>query len=111
MRSPQPAVPPDAGVRDFKVQFKKKAGVDWERRKNMVAKPGKYQWIERAFEDEKDEKATTSKKGKGKCKGKGKEEEEDMTIPESKLEPEIQALCQLMFSTKYISTSLLSKVP
>jgi hypothetical protein len=80
----------------------------------MVAKKGKYTWIgnitvyrsflsiltiakfhlsERAFEDEEDDAEDSSA-------NKGKEKEKEDPIPPSKLSPEVQALCRLIFSTK-----------
>ncbi|THH00346.1 hypothetical protein EW026_g2179 [Hermanssonia centrifuga] len=91
-------------VLEFKKQFKAKAATDWELRHGMVAKKGKYQWIERAFEDDddKEDKSGSSSKGKDKIK------EEPEKIPDSKLPLEIQALCKLMFSTKLIDAHLSS---
>jgi hypothetical protein len=81
----------------------------------MVAKKGKYTWIgniavyrsfpsiltiakfhlsERAFEDDEDDAKEDS------SANKGKEKEKEEPIPPSKLSPEVQALCRLIFSTK-----------
>ncbi|KAI0933069.1 hypothetical protein AcW1_000001 [Taiwanofungus camphoratus] len=66
----------------------------------MVSKKGKYQWIERVFEDEEDSEknadADSSKK------------DEPERIPDSTLAPEIQTLCRLIFSAKLIDIHLSS---
>ncbi|KAI0935474.1 hypothetical protein AcV5_003891 [Taiwanofungus camphoratus] len=87
-------------VNEFKKQFKAKAAVAWEQRHGMVSKKGKYQWIERVFEDEEDSEknadADSSKK------------DEPERIPDSTLAPEIQTLCRLIFSAKLIDIHLSS---
>lgn len=98
---------PNTGVYQFKDQFKKKSGTNWEQRHGMVPKAGgltscgallgavetdtlegKYMWLERSFEDE--DKAEEKKEKKG--KGKAKDDEEDEKIPDSTLPPEIQVI-------------------
>ncbi|KAF9456807.1 PARP-domain-containing protein [Collybia nuda] len=89
--------PSSTAIAEFKKQFKTKAGVAWEDRVGMVPKKGKYTWLERDFEDDKEEedKAESSKK-------------EDIIIPDSALHPEIQELCNLIFSTSIIDAHLSS---
>ncbi|RDB29175.1 Poly [ADP-ribose] polymerase 2 [Hypsizygus marmoreus] len=86
-------------IGEFKKQFRAKAAVPWEARVGMVAKKGKYTWLERDYNDEDDsrdlEKASSSKK-------------EDVVIPDSTLASEIQELCQLIFSTSIIDAHLSS---
>ncbi|KAI0089798.1 poly polymerase catalytic domain-containing protein [Irpex rosettiformis] len=94
--------PPALAVSEFKKQFKNKAATDWDKRHNMVAKKGKYTWIERSFEDEEEEDS----KGES-SKGKEKEEKEE-PIPPSKLGAELQELCRIIFSTKLIEAHLSS---
>ncbi|KAF9818516.1 hypothetical protein IEO21_02754 [Rhodonia placenta] len=77
-----------SAVNAFKAQFKAKAGVEWSQRHGMVAKKGKYQWIERVFEDEeetKNDNASSSKK-----------EEEPAKIPDCTLPTEIQILSEVI---------------
>ncbi|KAJ3533877.1 hypothetical protein NM688_g7220 [Phlebia brevispora] len=89
---------PSQAINAFKTQFRSKTAVVWEARHGMVAKSGKYQWIERSFEEEKDDdKAESSKKAK-----------DEEPIPPSKLVPEIQTLCNLIFSTKLMAAHLSS---
>ncbi|PCH33025.1 PARP-domain-containing protein [Wolfiporia cocos MD-104 SS10] len=71
-------------INEFRKQFKNKAGVDWNQRHGMVAKKGKYQWIERVFEDEKEDAEDSTKAGPSK-------KEEAEKIADSTLGPEIQA--------------------
>ncbi|CDO69839.1 hypothetical protein BN946_scf184803.g37 [Trametes cinnabarina] len=92
-------------VREFKKQFKAKAGVDWEHRVGMAPQKGKYVWLERSYEDEEEE--DTSKKTDKKASS-SKQEDEDSMIPESKLPPEIQTLCRLIFNTSLIDAHLSS---
>ncbi|KAG1828624.1 poly polymerase catalytic domain-containing protein [Suillus variegatus] len=81
----------------FKKQFRSKSGVAWPQRFGMVAAKGKYTWLERVFEDE-DNKAESS----------GSNSKEDEPVPESKLLPELQAFCNLIFSSKLIDAHLSS---
>ncbi|KAJ7480106.1 poly polymerase catalytic domain-containing protein [Mycena galericulata] len=89
-------------VSEFKKQFKAKAAVNWEDRVGMVAKKGKYTWLERDYGDE-DEDA-----GEDKAVGGSKSKKEDAPIPDSELAPEIQELCKLIFSTTIIDATLSS---
>ncbi|OCH88821.1 PARP-domain-containing protein [Obba rivulosa] len=89
-------------INEFKKQFKAKAGVAWEQRHGMIAKSGKYQWIERVFEDEEDDRDK-------KASGSGDTDElEEEKIPDSTLDSEIQVLLNLMFSSKLMDAHLSS---
>ncbi|KJA17358.1 hypothetical protein HYPSUDRAFT_46567 [Hypholoma sublateritium FD-334 SS-4] len=96
LKGPWPA---SQAVVEFKKQFKAKAGVNWEDRQGMTAKKGKYMWLERDYGD-----------------GAGGEQEETgdnenkagAVIPDSVLQPEIQELCRLLFSTSIIDAHLSS---
>ncbi|KNZ78174.1 Poly [ADP-ribose] polymerase 2-A [Termitomyces sp. J132] len=88
---------PQVAIGEFKKQFKSKTAVSWEDRVGMIAKKGKYTWIERDYSDEDDSK--DDKKADNK---------EPVVIPDSKLEPEIQNLCKLIFSTSLIDAHLSS---
>ncbi|KAI0727024.1 PARP-domain-containing protein [Fomitopsis betulina] len=90
-------------VSAFKAQFKAKAAVNWEQRHGMIAKKGKYQWIERVFDDEEPE--AKPDKGEGSSK---KKKEELVQIPDSTLPEEIQTLCRLIFNAKLIDATLSS---
>ncbi|KAJ6627012.1 PARP-domain-containing protein [Mycena sp. CBHHK59/15] len=92
--------PSSAAIGEFKKQFKAKAATDWENRVGMVAKKGKYTWLERDYGDDEEEEETNDK-GKGAKK-------ENAPIPPSALEPEIQDLCDLIFSTTIIDATLSS---
>ncbi|KAI0063109.1 PARP-domain-containing protein [Artomyces pyxidatus] len=88
-------------VNEFKKQFKAKAGTAWEQRKSMVAKKGKYMWLERVFEDDKDDDKQENKAGPS-------SKAEPEIVPESTLATEIQALCRLIFSASLIEAHLSS---
>ncbi|KAI9062258.1 PARP-domain-containing protein [Trametes sanguinea] len=95
---------PATAVREFKKQFKAKAGVDWERRVGMAPQKGKYVWLERSYDD--DDEDTSTKAGK---KGESsKQEDEVEKIPDSTLPPEIQTLCRLIFNTSLLDAHLSS---
>ncbi|CAL1697247.1 unnamed protein product [Somion occarium] len=87
-------------VSEFKKQFKAKAGVNWEQRHGMVPRKGKYTFLERDYEEEKEK----PKSSKGDA-SKGKEPEK---IPDSTLPNEIQALCKLIFSIRLMDAHLKS---
>ncbi|KAG2049839.1 PARP-domain-containing protein [Suillus hirtellus] len=89
--------PSASAIGEFKKQFRSKSGVAWPQRFGMVAAKGKYTWLERVFEDE-DKKAESS----------GSNSIEDEPIPESRLLPELQAFCNLIFSSKLIDAHLSS---
>ncbi|KAG2119117.1 poly polymerase catalytic domain-containing protein [Suillus discolor] len=89
--------PSASAIGEFKKQFRSKSGVTWPQRFGMVAAKGKYTWLERVFEDE-DSKAESS----------GSNSKEDEPVPESKLLPELQAFCNLIFSSKLIDAHLSS---
>ncbi|KAH7930598.1 PARP-domain-containing protein [Leucogyrophana mollusca] len=82
-------------VSEFKKQFKSKTGVYWEQRQGMTAGKGKYTWLERSFDDEDKPEVEGSQK-------------EDAVIPDSKLHPELQTFCNLIFSSKLIDAHLSS---
>ncbi|KAG1757989.1 poly polymerase catalytic domain-containing protein [Suillus lakei] len=83
--------PSGSAINEFKKQFRSKSGVAWPQRFGMVAAK------ERAFEDE-DSKAESS----------GSNSKEDEPVPDSKLPPELQAFCNLIFSAKLIDAHLSS---
>ncbi|KAF7306447.1 Poly [ADP-ribose] polymerase [Mycena indigotica] len=95
--------PSSTAIREFKKQFKAKASVEWEDRVGMVPKAGKYTWLERDYGDEDEAEAEDKAENSSKKKGKAKSE-----IPPSKLDPEIQELCNLIFSTSIIDATLSS---
>ncbi|KAA1468416.1 PARP-domain-containing protein [Dentipellis sp. KUC8613] len=97
VKGPFPAV---QAIAMFKKQFKDKTSSTWEQRKTMVAKKGKYTWLERSFEEDKE---SEEKKA-----GPSKEVKEEEPIPESTLAFEIQELCRLIFSTSLIEAHLSS---
>lgn len=78
----------------FKKTFKSKSTANWEDRTTMVARPGKYTWIERSFEEPKE--ITKSK------------DEEEIIIPDSKLDPALQTFCNMIFSTDLMNAALSS---
>lgn len=80
-------------INEFKKQFKAKTAADWASRKTMVAKSGKYMWLERDFENQ-DEEMEDAKPEKGKAREK---------TPEVKAAPEVQVCNSL--SELFIPTS------
>ncbi|KAI3603341.1 poly-ribose polymerase, partial [Moniliophthora roreri] len=76
----------DEAVDAFKSRFRSKAGVAWEDRVGMVAKKGKYTWLERDYDNE---DAADSNDGKVEQK-KAAEDKSKPSIPQSTLAPEIQ---------------------
>ncbi|KAF8323020.1 PARP-domain-containing protein [Clavulina sp. PMI_390] len=89
---------PAAAIGAFKAQFKSKAGVNWEQRKGMTPKSGKYVWLERDYNDdeEEDNKDENKTNGKGKGKQEGEEEEEPLKV----------TLIQFIFNTSFITAHL-----
>ncbi|KAL1740847.1 PARP-1-like protein [Schizophyllum fasciatum] len=92
--------PPAQAVSEFKKQFKSKAAVAWEQRVGMVAKKGKYFWLERDFGDDKKEESRD--------KGKGKSAREPTPVPDCTLDAAVQDLCKLIFNTALIDAHLSS---
>ncbi|KAG1865517.1 poly polymerase catalytic domain-containing protein [Suillus subalutaceus] len=89
--------PSSSAIIEFKKQFKSKSGVAWPQRFGMVAAKGKYTWLERVFEDE-----------NNKAESSGSNSKEDEPVPDSELLPELQAFCNLIFSSKLIDAHLSS---
>jgi poly [ADP-ribose] polymerase len=72
----------------------------------MTAKPGKYMWLERDYNDEDDDDDNESKiKSDPKEKGKEKEEENEPE-PNVKAPPEVQTLVQFIFNANFINAHL-----
>ncbi|KAF7297838.1 Poly [ADP-ribose] polymerase [Mycena kentingensis (nom. inval.)] len=97
--------PASTAVAEFKKQFKAKASVNWEDRVGMVPKAGKYTWLERDYGDDDDDaqEMDVDDAPSGSKKGKAKVE-----IPDSKLAPEVQELCNIIFNTSIIDATLSS---
>ncbi|KAJ7356738.1 PARP-domain-containing protein [Mycena albidolilacea] len=93
--------PASTAINEFKKQFKAKAAVNWENRVGMVAKSGKYTWLERDYGDDEEEEEEEEKSKGGKKKDKA-------PIPDSSLQPELQEFCNLIFSTSIIEATLSS---
>ncbi|KAL5535104.1 hypothetical protein ACEPAF_3197 [Sanghuangporus sanghuang] len=92
---------PTTAISEFKKQFRSKTSTAWEQRKGMVAKPGKYTWLERDYNDaDEEEKEVMS------SKNKGAEKPVSVKVPESTLHDEIQSLCRLIFNVGYINAAL-----
>ncbi|KAL5534672.1 hypothetical protein ACEPAG_1136 [Sanghuangporus baumii] len=92
---------PTTAISEFKKQFRSKTSTAWEQRKGMVAKPGKYTWLERDYNDEDEEEAEVAS-----SKNKGVEKPVSVKVPESTLPDEIQSLCRLIFNVGYINAAL-----
>ncbi|TCD65883.1 hypothetical protein EIP91_002043 [Steccherinum ochraceum] len=93
--------PATTAISEFKKQFKSKTAANWEDRHTMVAKKGKYTWLERDFESKDDD--GDDDRGEGSSRAKGPQK-----IPESTLAAEVQELCRLMFSTRLMDAHLSS---
>ncbi|KAG8814974.1 hypothetical protein FRC17_000908 [Serendipita sp. 399] len=87
-KGPMPAASAIAG---FKSTFKSKTATAWEARHNMVARTGKYTWIERSYEEAKPVKKT---------------EKDDAPIPPSQLDTQVQDFCNMIFSSDLMSSAL-----
>ncbi|KAG1769586.1 poly polymerase catalytic domain-containing protein [Suillus occidentalis] len=83
-------------ISEFQKQFRSKSGVAWPQRFGMVAAKGKYTWLEREFED-----------GDSKVEGSDSNSKEE-PVPDSKLLPELQEFCNLIFSSQLIDAHLSS---
>ncbi|KAG7090734.1 hypothetical protein E1B28_009824 [Marasmius oreades] len=95
--------PASAAISEFKKQFKSKAGVNWEDRVGMVAKKGKYTWLERDYDDKEVNEGSSKPKSQKATKGK-----ESHAIPDSTLAPEIQEFCRLIFNSSITDATLSS---
>ncbi|KIK47946.1 hypothetical protein CY34DRAFT_149122 [Suillus luteus UH-Slu-Lm8-n1] len=84
-------------ISEFQKQFRSKSGVAWPQRFGMVAAKGKYTWLEREFEA-----------GDSKAEGGDSNSKEEEPVPDSKLLPELQEFCNLIFSSQLIDAHLSS---
>ncbi|KAF5309111.1 hypothetical protein D9619_012829 [Psilocybe cf. subviscida] len=93
--------PTSTAINEFKKQFKAKAGVNWEDRRGMVPKKGKYTFLERDYNDDEDEEQEKKKKKKD-------DDDDGAPVPPSSLADEVQDLCKLLFSTSLMDAHLSS---
>ncbi|KAJ8495174.1 hypothetical protein ONZ51_g1850 [Trametes cubensis] len=97
---------PATAVDMFKKQFRTKAGVKWEQRFGMVPKKGKYDWLERSYDDGDD--TDEEEKGEDSMSSGSFKVVREEKIPGSTLPPEIQALCRLIFDSSLLDAHLSS---
>ncbi|CEL52142.1 poly [Rhizoctonia solani AG-1 IB] len=99
--------PAKQAIQEFKKQFKSKCAANWEDRKTMVAKKGKYTWLERDFEAEvgsDDEKQDEP----GVKKEEAEDDEPEGPPPECTLHELIQDACRLIFNKDVMNAHLLA---
>ncbi|QRW00536.1 poly(ADP)-ribose polymerase PARP protein [Ceratobasidium sp. AG-Ba] len=99
--------PVKQAITEFKKQFKSKTGANWDDRKNMVPKKGKYIWLERDFEAE---VGSDDENQDGEVKKEEAAEDDepvgpppDCTLPEL-----VQDACRLIFSKDVMNAHLLA---
>ncbi|KAF8710590.1 hypothetical protein RHS03_02283, partial [Rhizoctonia solani] len=100
--------PEKQAIQEFKKQFKSKTAADWEKRKTMVAKKGKYTWLERDFEAEvgsDDEKQDESNDKKEELED---DDEPEGPPPECTLHELVQDACRLIFNKDVMNAHLLA---
>ncbi|EUC67320.1 poly(ADP)-ribose polymerase PARP protein, putative [Rhizoctonia solani AG-3 Rhs1AP] len=101
--------PAKQAIQEFKKQFKGKAGANWEDRKTMVPKKGKYTWLERDFEaevgsdDEKQEDSDVKKE-----EAAEEDNEPEGPPPECTLHELVQDACRLIFNKDVMNAHLLA---
>ncbi|CUA75523.1 poly [Rhizoctonia solani] len=96
-------------IQEFKKQFKSKTGANWEDRKTMVPKKGKYTWLERDFEAEvgsDDEKQ--DELGVKKEEAAEEDDEPEGPPPECTLHELVQDACRLIFNKDVMNAHLLA---
>ncbi|CAE6462858.1 unnamed protein product [Rhizoctonia solani] len=94
--------PAQKAIQEFKKQFKSKAAANWEDRKTMVPKKGKYTWLERDFEAEvgsDDEKQDESVKKEEEVE---EDDEPEGPPPECTLHELVQDACRLIFNKEQV---------
>ncbi|KAH7104705.1 PARP-domain-containing protein, partial [Auriculariales sp. MPI-PUGE-AT-0066] len=88
--------PPSVAIEEFKKQFKSKTSINWEQRRTSTSSAkNKYTWLERDFEEEKEDKPSGSNA-----------EDDNEPIPEPQMAPELQVLTKLIFNSKLIQAHL-----
>ncbi|EJD55242.1 PARP-domain-containing protein [Auricularia subglabra TFB-10046 SS5] len=87
-------------INEFKKQFKAKTAIEWNDRKTKSSSAkNKYTWLERDYEDDKEE---------DKPSGSGSKGEKEEPVPEPTIGPELQTLCRLIFNSSLIDAALSS---
>ncbi|EJD04410.1 PARP-domain-containing protein [Fomitiporia mediterranea MF3/22] len=90
-------------INEFRKQFRSKTSTPWEQRAGMTAKPGKYIWLERDYDDSDSKDKEEENSG---AKGKGTEKPVSARVPDSTLPEEVQSLCRVIFNVGYINAAL-----
>ncbi|CAE6520139.1 unnamed protein product [Rhizoctonia solani] len=101
--------PAKQAIQEFKKQFKSKTAANWEDRKTMVPKKGKYTWLERDFEAEvgsDDENQDES--GVKKEEAVEEDDEPEGPPPECTLHELVQDACRLIFNKDVMNAHLLA---
>ncbi|CAE6459082.1 unnamed protein product [Rhizoctonia solani] len=101
--------PAKQAIQEFKKQFKSKSAANWEDRKTMVPKKGKYTWLERDFEaeagsdDENQDDSSVKKE-----EAVEQEDEPEGPPPECTLHELVQDACRLIFNKDVMNAHLLA---
>ncbi|KAG9101442.1 hypothetical protein FS749_006946 [Ceratobasidium sp. UAMH 11750] len=101
--------PAKQAIAEFKKQFKSKTAANWEDRKTMVPKKGKYTWLEREFEaevgsdDENQDGADVKKE-----EAVDEDDEPAGPPPECTLHELVQDACRLIFSKDIMNAHLMA---
>ncbi|KAG8690265.1 hypothetical protein FRC11_012818, partial [Ceratobasidium sp. 423] len=100
--------PAKQAIQEFKKQFKSKTAANWEDRKTMVPKKGKYTWLERDFEAEVGSDDENQDESGVKKEEQDEEEEPEGPPPECTLHELVQDACRLIFNKDVMNAHLLA---
>ncbi|KAG8707140.1 hypothetical protein FRC09_002008 [Ceratobasidium sp. 395] len=101
--------PAKQAIAEFKKQFKSKTAANWENRKTMVPKKGKYTWLERDFEAEVGSDDENQDGGEVKKEEAAVEDDEPAgPPPDCTLHELVQDVCRLIFSKDVMNAHLLA---
>ncbi|KAJ7642302.1 PARP-domain-containing protein [Mycena rosella] len=93
--------PGPKAILEFKKQFKAKAAVNWEDRVGMIARSGKYTWLERDYGDGEEDEADDKAVG-----GSGSGKRKRGPIPDSTLNPKSSIIDATLSSMNYDANKL-----
>lgn len=86
-------------MKQFEKKFKDKSGLSWQNR-NEPAKPGKYSFVEKSYDQDSDDEDGDEKEDVK------KEEEDDYKPPVCTLAPPVQGLMEMIFNQQFFQATM-----
>lgn len=91
-----------SAMKQFEKKFKDKSGLSWQNR-NEPAKPGKYSFVEKSYDQDSDD---DDDEANDDSKGVKKEEEDEYKPPVCTLAPPVQGLMEMIFNQQFFQATM-----